>query len=265
MKKIITKISNIDKKMLNISTKINNTFLGKIIIKITSETLLAILIAVAIYASQILYEDASRLTKENSYYENLTIGLSEEYVNYLFGVPKFNLYDGSIKNNFYQMKDSILRVCFDSTNTSIAYFITVTNSDRTISLSSYYQDINIKLGESTFDNIGMEPIKIDVNVAGSGDAYNYYSEWFYIGSPGNYNTYVYSLNSYGIFNEVDINLIIEANHYFLESNQVELENIQQYRYEAKPNTFGVIALGYEDLIDVIPSNEIWKDVYSTLR
>lgn len=266
MKKLITRIFEIDKKMLKTSNKINNTFLGKVLLKIISETFLAILIAVAIYASRTLYEDASRLTKDNLHYENLTIGLSEEYVNSLFGIPKSTLYDGSIKNNFYKMKDSILRVCFDSKDTSIAYFITVTKSNRTISISLYYQDINIKLGKSTFDDIDMLPIKIDANVAGSGDEYNYYAEWFYMGNPGGYNTYIYSINSYGISNELDTKLTGDAYfNYYLENGKVELENIKQYRYEAKPNTFGVIAFGYEDLIDVVPYNDRWKDVCRTLR
>lgn len=266
MKKLINKTLELDNKMLKISNRINNTFLGKLMLKIISEIFLAILVAVAIYVSQTLYEDASRLTKDNLYYENLTIGLSEEYVNSLFGIPKSTLYDGSIKNNFYQMKDSILRVCFDSEYTTIAYFITVTKSNRTINLSPYYQDTNIELGKSTFDDINMQPIKIDANVAGSGDDYNYYAEWFYMGNPGSYNTYIYSINSYGISNELDIKLVGEAYfNFFLKNGEVKLENIQQYRYEAKPNTFGVIALGYQDKIDVIPYNERWKDVSRMLR
>lgn len=266
MKKLIKKIFEIDKKMLKISNKINNTFFGKVLLKIVSETFLAILIAAAIYTSQALYEDASRLTKDNLCYENLTIGLSEDYINSLFGIPKFTLYDGSIKNNFYQMKDSILRVCLDSEDTTIAYFITVTKSGRAISLSPYYQDKNIKLGEVTFADINILPIKIDANVAASGDEYNYYAEWFYIGNPGSYNTYIYSINSNGICNDYDIKLTGEAYfNYYLKNGKVELENIQQHRYQAKPNTFGVIALGYKDKIDVIPFNDRWKDVCRILR
>ena len=117
-----------------------------------------------------LQEHTSRIDNDNQNFNSLSIGLNEDYVNSLFGIPimTFPEYsmvlnddyfyvnlDFPLRNNFYILEDSVLRVVFDNRNAVVAYFITITEMGRVIPLSVPFKADRIYLGECTFYSISL--------------------------------------------------------------------------------------------------------------
>lgn len=265
MRKIIKKI---DRYLLNSYNWISKSFFGKTALKISSEIFLAVLIAFAVYISQTTVTSKLKIHNENENYSNLSIGINQNYVESKFGLPFCRIPEEKEKlvNNYFFQQDSVLRTVNDSDGIVVAYFITITNKNRIISLSPHYQNSNMLLGKSDFNSIGLIPEKIEANLAAAGASWNYYSEWFYLGRPGGFNYYTYSFVDYGDeWGENTIDLVCDSVFkYYDEKGIVEFDDVKHLRSEAYPNTFGVVADEYYDEIGIVSWNEDWEDVASII-
>ncbi|MDL2287877.1 hypothetical protein LJC32_00660 [Oscillospiraceae bacterium OttesenSCG-928-F05] len=243
------------------------TFLGLITTKLLSEVFLAILVAMAVYVAQSWYGSNQVLKIENENYNNISVGVYTEYVNSLFGIPKVNFIDETTgsRNSFYVMDGSVLRTVCDESGTVVAYFITITNKGRTVRLDGHDPLNDFVLGKNDF-SVLPNPLGAEANISNGLSAYSYYCEKQYFGSLGGYCDYFYGIVDYGYFNtEKTGNLVSAAFHSFLENDTLELDQIYEHRVGAVPNTFGVVSMGYDKDISIIPFSDGWVDVYRMLK
>lgn len=111
----------------------------------------------------------------------------------------------------------------------------VTGEDLVFNIWSGIKNIDLKLGKSTFEVVDDKPEKIELYC---GARRGGYSEEYYFGNPGNYQTYIFSLN--------DINggfpqMCLED----VGTNNVSLENeeVRKLRKEQVINTFTITSPG----------------------
>lgn len=233
--------------------KILGSFFGKLAVKLISEIILAGLIALAVYCATTLYHNSLAVSEDNKKLERIYISVSDEYVNSLFGTPYISLAENDdLTNNFYMLNKAVLRTVSEN-NSVVAFFITSTDKNRKLPVDSYETEKR-RIGKITYSDISFANPIANFNHTASG-RYNFYSETQGTGRYGMFNYYLYGSTPYG-FDDRSSNSLIGAKA-FGESRQQEIEEL---RSKAKPNTFGVIADGYQDKISIIPIGEAWENV-----
>lgn len=125
----------------------------------------------------------------------------------------------------------------------MAFFITSQNEHRTIPVSTVFSGKKA-IGKTKFSEIDFanHETKSNINVNGR---YCYYGEIQGTGRYAMYNYYLFATLSYGFVDEESASLGQE--HSMMDSVSKEV-----LRKKAKPNTFGVIADGYQEIITFIP-------------
>lgn len=195
-----------------------------------------------------------------SVYEKLDevyISVSHNYINSLFGEPKISVNESeNLKSNFYILDDFVLRTVTED-DSVVAFFITSSNEEQRIPVQSI--DSKEFIGEITFlDSEFPNPI-LKSDVSGN-SRYNYYAEIQGTGRYAMYNYYLFAFLPYGFMNDDSIQLSTKHSH---EKTDI-LEDLNPLRETAKPNTFGVIANGYEEMITILPEVDNWADIYYLL-
>lgn len=265
LKKLDTTIDNFIKSLMKY-------IIPRSIAKIIGEVFLAIVIGVAIYLSNQMYDTATRIRIEDEKLENLAVGISQDYMNSLFSIPQVD-YISELNGNHvstYILEDSVILATFDN-NLLVSFFIAVTDKDRIIDLASYCNQDGIFLGKSTFYDTSKNP-EAEVNIPASG-TYLYYCETSSYGRPGNFNSFVYAYTTYGAdVSDYTSELISSAGSYLLDmyvgpdADKSTLKTeYEEIRKKAKPNTFGIIMSGYEDEISVIPIDEEWINILGIIN
>lgn len=238
--------------------KIVSTFIGKVTIKLISEIVLACLIAAAVYGATTLYNQSRSVDVDNEKLGRIYVSVSDEYVESLFGIPYITITENeSLKNHFYILNDAVLRTVSKNDNV-VAYFITSTNKNRKIPVDSYETEKRI-IGKTKYSDVSFANPTIESNTSLNG-RYDYYSEIQGTGRYGMFNYYIYGLVPYGFFDEGSADLISLT----AWDEDYSQEALQALRKKAFPNTFGVIAEGYEETISVIPTCDEWENMYYLL-
>jgi len=75
-----------------------------------------------------------------------------------------------------------------------------------------------------------------------------------------YNYYIYGVTPCGFFDEGDADLI----SFTAWNEERSQEKLQVLCQNAFPNTFGVVAVGYEEIISIIPTCDERGNVYYLL-
>jgi hypothetical protein len=257
------KIKNLFKSLnFYLDNKYNSivsTFVGKVIVKLISEIILACLIAAAVYGATSWYNKSRSVNMDNEKLGRIYISVSDEYVENLFGIPYITVIEkDDLKNSFYVLNNAILRTVSKDNNV-VAYFITATHKNRKIPIDSFDRDGGI-LGEIRYSDVVFANPIIDANVTGNG-RYNYYSETQGTGRYGMYNSYTYGLVTYGFYTKGNLELISQA----MCEGDYSHNDLQAVRNKVFPNTFGVIAEGYEEIISIIPTCDEWENIYYLLK
>ena len=238
--------------------KINNCILGKAIIKLLSEIVLALLITCATFLGSYLYDCATEEAKVNKKIERVYVSISNEYVNDLFGVPYTSfIEENGLVNNFYLEDEVIVRTVLKDEKV-IAFFVTSKDESRTIPIESL-EGKKCVVGKISFQDIGFPNPNCEAFCCGDGRI-NYYSEAQGTGRYGMYNTYVYAIMPYGFLGKEACELVMSA--YFEGSS--EYRTVDELKKYAKPNTYGVIADEYIEDISMIPESDEWLNAYYLL-
>lgn len=250
-------LKEIDKIALEKYDVAQKSFLGRIGVKLASEIVLACLIAFAIYVGTTIYDELSLTSSENKKLNQIYISVSEEYVQEQFDTPYIRFDDDeNLTNSFYLLEDIILRTV-SKDGRVIAYFVTITNEKRRLPVDSFDVEKNI-LGKLTFFEVGFANPAREANVNGNG-RYCYYFEIQGTGRYGMYNYYLYGSAPYGFVSDDVASL---RNRVAFDSeNEAEIETLRQ---SARPNTFGVIADGYENQIGILPASDEWENMHHLL-
>ena len=185
------------------------------------------------------------------------ISVSHNYVNSLFGEPKISVKENeTLKSNFYLLNDIVLRTVTED-DSVVAFFITSMNEGNKVTIQSI--DSKEIIGETNYIDTDFVNPTIDASFSGNG-RYNYYAEIQGTGRYAMYNYYVFATLPYGFIDDESAELCRE---YGTEDSE-SITKDETLRTNATPNTFGVIADGYEELISILPEVDNWADIYYLL-
>lgn len=238
--------------------KFNSFFIGKILIKLLSEIVLALLIAVFTYQATSFYHSRTAFSEANKKLDQIYISVSDEYVNSLFGIPYVSMRETEeLTNNFYIVGDDVILRTVSKNNNVVAFFITATNENRRIPTSAY-DDVK-PIGEVVYTDSDYGGEYRDAYYSGNGRG-NYYYEMQGTGRYGMYNYYLYGTVSYGFLDNRSMELVTTVGL----DKDIDQAFVDELRGKVKPNTFGVIADGYQDVVGVIPSCDEWLNIYYLL-
>ena len=255
MKNFLIKLDNFFGKCYQ---KLNGRFCGKVVLKLFGEIILALLVSIAVYLGSSFYENSRIETLENKNLNKLYISVSNSYVESLFGKPYISVSENeSLQSNFYLLEDIILRTVVED-DTVIAFFITSQNENRTIPISTAFPG-NETIGKVNYSDIEFSNYEAKSNLNTNG-RYCYYGEIQGTGRYAMYNHYLFATLSYGFVDEQSAMLC----ELYSANDAVKAENMNNLRSKAKPNTFGVIADGYQETITLIPLTEEWENIYYLL-
>ena len=238
----------------------NESFFGKLSIKLVSEIVLAVFVGVAIFISSTMYSNATRISDENRLYNNVSIGLDGKYIDSLFGIPKMSFPENAdilLTNHIYVLKGSFLRTVLDANNTVVAFFVTSVEKGRVIPLNVPYQNKRITIGKNSFYSISDDP-NVEIHDLGSGTYYNHYSESFSKNHP---DTFCCAFINFGVATDKSSQLLLSyATGVYRSKNRLELSDVEKYRQQAIPNTFGIITSEYSDKIEIVPNYDRYFDL-----
>lgn len=225
----------------------------------------ALLIAAAIWGSSYLIQNLNKIHEEDKIINDISLGVSNEYLNYTIGVPKIEFVDKYGYNNcFYKLDTVTVRGILDN-NVLVSYFITITDNKRKISISEIVPLCNDeKLGKVKFSQIQIGeninyPDYVDGNVSAN-LVYEYYYETYYYGNSGQYNYYCYAILPYGYIHKDSGNLLFNFSEYYLKNDEKErdITLFKDERMLARPNTIGVINKDYIEEINPVFPNDDWN-------
>lgn len=270
-KSIIGYIKKLDKKISDKAEKLKKYVIIRFLAKLFSQIMIGVLISIAIYISNSIYDNATRLKIEEEKLSGLAVGISQDYMKSLFSIPQVeytSIFGYHI--SAYILDDYVVVATFDK-ETLVSYFIAITDDDRKLDLSAHYGQENIVLGETTFYDTNKEP-NAEVNMPASG-TYMYYCETSYYGRPGDFNNYIYAFTPYGTSLGADESDVFNAARKYLDDNTtlvngdnaVFKSEYDEARKNVRPNTFGIIMFGYEEKISVVPFDDEWINILGVIH
>lgn len=255
MKELFIKIDNSFDKL---HKKISKRFFGKALLKLSGEIVLALVVALAVYLGTSAYENSKIESIENKNLNKLYISVSNDYVESLFGEPYIKISESnSLQSEYYLLKDAVLRTVTEN-DTVVAFFITSKSEHRKIPISAFYSGKQT-IGKTNYFKVDFANPKIDSNLETNG-RYCYYEEIQGTGRYAMYNYYLFATVPYGFIDDESIRLT----EMYSTNDSVSKENADPLRKKAKPNTFGVIAEGYEETVTVVPPVDEWQNIYYLL-
>ncbi|MBO7393582.1 MAG: hypothetical protein J6U98_05210 [Abditibacteriota bacterium] len=225
----------------------------------------AVLLAAAVFTGIFLTlhraaDKASLIAKENDNLNRIYVSVSSEYVDKLFGVPvaKTTEAEGEFTDRFYALRDAVLRTVSDSDGKVLAYFVTSKSATRLIPIKRFYDDkIRPELGVTAYGNVSKVFENPEVASEYTLDTMDvYYSETEGTGRYGMYNSYVFGNVYYGFGGDSAVKLA--------EAESLK-KDPKKVRKSVKPDTYGVIAAGYEDKIGIVPQCDDWYDICYLLK
>ena len=257
--KLLIKLKKADEHANKIYSTCQKSFLGKIALKLISEITLACLIAAAVYLATNAYHTATAVSDDTKKINQVYISMSEEYADSLFGTPYISFVDeNNLENNFYILNRSILRTVVDQNNI-VAFFITSTDIKAKIPVTSISDEIKV-IGKAVYSDIDFPNPQIEGNINNNG-RYVYYSETQGTGRYAMYNNYIFGFLPYGFCDNSTPALI---NLVAFEDETYDVEQLNEIKKKAKPNTFGVVDPDYQELISILPLCEEWENMYYLL-
>ena len=189
--------------------------------------------------------------------DEVYISVSHNYINALFGEPKVSVRENeTLKSNFYLLDDIVLRTVIED-DSVVAFFITSMNEQRKITVKSI--DSDKVIGETDYIDTDFATPETVASFSGNG-RYNYYAEIQGTGRYAMYNYYLFATLPYGFIDDESAELCRE---YGVEDSD-SMPKDESLRATATPNTFGVIADGYEEVVTLIPEVNNWADIYYLL-
>lgn len=258
-KKFIKIGLKVDKQIANYYSKIISCFFGKMLVKLVSEIVLALLIAAFTYLATSIYYNKTAFLETNNKLQQIYISVSDEYVNSLFGIPYATLTEAEdLIDNFYVVDDAVILRTVSKDNKVIAFFVSSTNERRKIPLNTYNDTVII--GETVYASSGYDDEQREAFCSGD-KTLNYYYEMQGTGRYGMYNYYLYGTAPYGFLNKKSVELVKTVG---LDKN-VDQSLIDNMRKEVKPNTYGVIQEGYQDVVSILPTCDEWMNIYYLLN
>ena len=218
---------------------------------LTKELISGLVVAAAIAIATIWISNHQALRREQEDLKTLHLGLARKYVESIFSIPVVDFYDELSRTEvaYYKLTNSVVKCDFVD-NEVVAFFIIVKSQSKLYEVSP-----NILLANSaylthfSYSDFSSTPENPSINTPVNNDDYAYYSERYYGAGPADYNYFV--LGSYKNYFDADVFGELLS----CQWSDNTLDDISIIRSEAKPNAYGMIALGYEDSISLVSFSE----------
>ncbi len=227
------------------------------------------------------YNYKMKIRQQEEMLDTLAIGISEEYVSSILGIPLISHIDeNGMTDCYYVMDGTIIRILYWE-NVLNAYFITITDNNRTYEIKNRCYDF--VLGEDTYADFPEPVTAIESKNEGSGNVH-FYGEIRNTGRRNVFNYPVLATIQYGadfgegpgIFIETAYTTIIDyygfENIYTMdfcvqqdkEGIQDILGGIDEERKSIRPNTYGEIGGEYAMDIRILDRYPGWINITQIL-
>ena len=87
MKGHLKLLKSLDNKLNAAYASAQKSFAGRVLLKLTSEVILACLLAFAVYVATNTYHRSTAISENNQKLKHIYISISDEYITDLFGTP----------------------------------------------------------------------------------------------------------------------------------------------------------------------------------
>lgn len=226
------------------------------------------------------YNKKVKTQRQEEMLDKLAIGISEEYVSSILGVPLIShIDDNGMTDCYYVMNGIIVRTLYWE-NILNAYFITITDKERTYEVKN--RNYNYVLGEDTYDDFSEHVLGIESKISGSGNIH-FYGEVRDTGRRNMFNSPVLATMQYGTDFDENPGLLIEnayvaimkhygddidAMDYYIQDTEW-IENIlgivDEERRTIRPNTYGEIGGRYDMNIRILDRHSSWTKITQILN
>ncbi len=193
----------------------------------------------------------------NEMLQELSLGMSEEYIKEMLGTPKFQLLDHQLDNEFYVLEENIIIRCiFEENHSMVGYIVTAKQADESIEFPDpTHNDKALKFGYNTISSSEYETYN-DKPLAnlGNGNAYNYYWQCYQLVQAKEASGFVIAILPYGFYEKDSYELmrLAGADEIMMSvytENEIDVERkISEYKEELHPNTYGIIDIDYKEYI-----------------
>lgn len=116
MKGHLKLLKSLDNKLNAAYASAQKSFAGRVLLKLTSEVILACLLAFAVYVATNTYHRSTAISENNQKLKHIYISISDEYITDLFGTPYITFDNNTLTNKFYILNKAILRTVVDKGN-----------------------------------------------------------------------------------------------------------------------------------------------------
>lgn len=220
-----------------------------------------------------LESDKEHNMEINEMIQELSLGMSEEYVKEMLGIPVYRLEEQQLINEFYILeKTIIIRCIFEERGVLVGYIVTAKQADKSIEFPDPMHNGGVlKYGSSTINVSESDTYKGEMIAnLGNGDAYNYYWQCYHLVHVEEVSGFIVAILPYGFYEE-NANELMKfagADKVMLSaySNiEVDLEDkILEYKEQLHPNTYGVIDIDYKESIYPYIDHMYWESCVKRL-
>ena len=217
------------------------------------ESISGIVIAAAVAAATLMVDNYTAIQEEGNKLSKVSIGLSEQYIESVLGVPIAKEYDdmSEVEIVYYKLDNSVTWCAYDEEDKVVAFVIT-TNTKRNMykvkansymKEDAYLNDFSYSEFSDTIQNPIINPAD-DVNHA-------YYQE-MYKGIWDEAHGSYFLIGTYqDRINDTPFDEIFDAIIGY-QIEEVTEEQLNQMRSRMFPNTYGMIMQGYHIELGVYP-------------
>ena len=217
---------------------------------------IAVMTAFFLFFGNILFNEYKSIKDTKDKFQALSLGEYREYVDSMFGIPRFVLHiDKSIQTCFYITDIAIFQCIYDE-NQLVGFMMTLKEKENHMELSISNMEIKVNLGIDSFYKIRNDVEKIQVNLANGGGSFanSYYRELYYLTGIGHYNTLVLGVEPIGFLEYNGFKIIEKA---FGNTDHLDNFDFHKQRMDALPNTVGLIEDEYISYVDKIVKHHSW--------
>lgn len=203
----------------------------------------------------------------NEMIQELSLGMSEEYVKEMLGIPVYRLEEHHLINEFYILENTvIIRCIFEEQGFLVGYIVTTKQADESIEFPDpMHNGKTLKYGYSTISDSESDTYRGEIMAnLGNGDAYNYYWQCYHLVHVEEVSGFIVAILPYGFYEENTNELMkfAGADKIMLSaySNiEVDLEDkISDYKKQLHPNTYGIIDIEYKESIYPYIDDMYWE-------
>ena len=231
----------------------------RLIIDLLKEIIFGVIVGLVVAAVSNFFDERDKKQEMIRSLSLIHVGESYEYIKGVFGIPVINVKDGELRDTYYGLEDVVLRCVYDSGDSLVAYFVTVNEKKLYEMRSNIFMD-DAYLLDFTYYEFANIAENVVANMPANNEDYAYYRELYYGAGPEDYN-YILIGSHMDYHHEETYGRLLSwyTDSYYVKGEDLDHDQLNQFRKKLKPNTYGYIKEGYEEELDIISFSESVRD------